>query len=213
MIPQTFKSLSCLMEILNNYAPLIQALVTVILIFFTARLWIATKEMAAATKLLVDENQKRREAARRPRILAKLKPKADAGEFIDIVVNNVGPGAALNVRFQIEGDEADFSKHEVTIKGTSTPISFISQGESEIYHLGTAFFLFGNDSEKPLKPFSVLIEYEDVDRKSYGERITLNVRQFERLEWQGPSVAWRKMRALEKIEKHLKSVSGKRFRS
>ena len=38
MLTQVLETLSCFMKILNEYAPLIQALVTVVLIFFTARL-------------------------------------------------------------------------------------------------------------------------------------------------------------------------------
>ena len=123
-----------------------------------------------------------------------MKPMVGAGDFIEIVLSNVGPEPALNVGFQPKGDKEDLSKYEVTLRGTSTPISFISPGESEVYFLGTGFFLFGNRSEEPLeplKPFPILIEYEDADRQPYRERITLDIRQFEGLEWHGTSPAKR----------------------
>ena len=56
-----------------------------------------------------------------------------------------------------------------------------------------------------MKPFSVVIEYEDVDGQSYEKRIVLDVKQFDGLAWSGASVAWRQMEALEGIAKHFKS--------
>lgn len=150
------------------------------------------------TELLVEENRKRREAAKKPRILVKLKPDADSGSFIQLVLSNVGPGAALIVGFSLKGDEEDFSKRGVITRGTSAPINSISPGESEVYEFGVKHALFG---DSPLKPFSVLIEYEDVDGEPGEERIALDVRQFKGLGWRGHSVSWRQMSALERIAK------------
>ena len=197
-------------EVLNEYAAFIQALATVGLIAVTVGLLLATRNMARssketseATKLLADENQKLRKDAKSPQILAKLKPMADAGDFIQLVLNNMGQGAALNVKFRLEGDEEDFKSHEMTsVRRGLSPINFMSQGESEIYELGPGRTLF---ADPPMKPFSVVINYEDVDGQSYEKRIVLDVKQFDGLAWAGASVAWRQMEALEGIAKHFKS--------
>ena len=197
-------------EVLNEYAAFIQALATVGLIAVTVGLLLATRNMARssketseATKLLADENQKLRKDAKSPQILAKLKPMADAGDFIQLVLNNMGQGAALNVKFRLEGDEEDFKSHEMTsVRRGLSPINFMSQGESEIYELGPGRTLF---ADPPMKPFSVVINYEDVDGQSYEKRIVLDVKQFDGLAWSGASVAWRQMEALEGIAKHFKS--------
>ena len=198
------------MEVLNEYAAVTQTLATVGLIAVTVGLLLATRNMARssketseATKLLVDENRKLREDAKRPQVLAKLKPMAESGHFIQLVLNNMGRSAALNVRFQLEGDEKDFKNHEMTIvRGGLAPINFMSQGESEIYELG-AIRTLGSDPR--MKPFSVVINYEDVDGQSYEKRVVLDVKQFDGLRWSGASVAWRQMEALEGIVKHFKS--------
>ena len=78
----------------------------------------------------------------------------------------------------------------------------MSQGESEIYELGSRCTLF---ADPLMKPFSVVIEYEDVDGHPYEKRIVLDVKQFDGLAWSGASVAWRQMEALEGIAKHFKS--------
>ena len=197
-------------EVLNEYAAFIQALATVGLIAVTVGLLLATRNMARssketseATKLLADENQKLRKDAKSPQILAKLKPMAYAGDFIQLVLNNMGQGAALNVKFRLEGDEEDFKSHEMTsVRRGLSPINFMSQGESEIYELGPGRTLF---ADPPMKPFPVVINYEDVDGHSYEKRIVLDVKQFDGLAWSGASVAWRQMEALEGIAKHFKS--------
>ena len=198
------------MEILNEYAALIQALASVGLILVTIGLLLATakmakssKETSEATRLLTDENRILREDAKKPLILVKLKPKPEHGDFIQIVLGNLGQGSALNVRFRLDGDEEDFVKHEMMpVRGTAEPITFMSPGESEIYELGAGRTLF---KPSTMKPFSVVIEYEDVDGQSYEKRIVLDVKQFDGLAWPGASVAWRQMAALENIAKHFKS--------
>lgn len=56
-----------ILSYLESNAELVQALATFGLIIVTAGLW-------WATKLLVDESRNRREDAKRPQILVKLKP-------------------------------------------------------------------------------------------------------------------------------------------
>ncbi len=190
------------LEVLNKYAASIQALATIVLIAVTVGLFLATWNMAWSTKLLADENRKLREDAKKPQVSAKLKPMAEHGDFIQLVLNNLGRGAALNVKFRLEGDEEYFKTHEMTVRGGLAPINFMSQGESEIYELGPGRTLF---DDPRMKPFSVVIEYEDVDGQSYEKRIVLDVKQFDGLAWSGASVAWRQMEALEGIAKHFKS--------
>ena len=197
------------MEFLNEYAAVIQALVTfgltivtIGLLYATIKMASSTKETSKATKLLVEENRRLREDAKRPQVSAKLKPMAEHGDFIQLVLNNAGRGVALNVRFQLEGDEEDFNSHEMTsLRGTSVPINFMSQGESETYPLGAGRTLF---AEPPMKPFSVVMKYEDVDGQSYDKRVELDVKHFKDLAWSGASVTWRQMEALENIAQHFK---------
>ena len=194
---------------LNTYAALIQALTTVGLILVTIGLLWATakmakssKETSEATRLLAVENLRLREDAKKPLVLATLQPKPEHGDFIQFVLKNLGRGSALNVRFRLEGDEEDFVRHEMMpLRGTAEPINFMSPGTSERYELGAARTLF----MRPLmKPFPVVIEYEDVDGQPYEKRIVLDVKQFDGLAWPGASVEWRQMDALEKIAEHYK---------
>ena len=98
-------------EVLNECAAFIQVVLialneyaTVVLIAVTVGLFLATKNMARSTKLLADESRKLREDAKKPQVSAKLKPMAEHGAFIQLVLNNLGRGAALNVKFRLEGE-------------------------------------------------------------------------------------------------------------
>ena len=186
-----------IMGILTEVSVIVHAVSAVVLAIFTMALW-------RATRLLVQENRKSRKEAKRPRILAKFKPLPEQGEFIQLILNNAGRGVALNVTFRLEGDESDFEKHEMALRGTLKPIRFMSPAESEVYEIGTKRTLF---SEPRMKPFTAVINYEDGDGLPHNERSLLDVGQFDGLAWQGTSVSWRSMKALENIEKLLRTLT------
>ena len=70
----------------------VQAMATIVLLVVTWQLVRATKAMASSSQALVNENK-------RPRVLVKLKPGIEDSQFMDLILENVGRGAALNVMF------------------------------------------------------------------------------------------------------------------
>ena len=198
---------------LNDAALIVQALATVVLVIAT---WILAKatvnlansssESSEATKLLAQESRRAREDEYKPRVSARLKPSSHHGEFIRLVVANLGRGPAVDLEIKLECDEDDFTKHEVMpIRGTSAPIGFLSRGESDTYSLGTSRSLF---ADPPIKPFAVVLRYKDLDGNSYDDRVNLDIKQFKGLTWPGASVAWRQMQALERIDKQVVKLLG-----
>ena len=171
-------------------------LFTLILAFATVGLLIATAELVA-------ESHKSREAAKRPRILVKLKPYEEHGDFMDLVLVNLGKGAAFNVEFSLEDPQGVLAKANVLTKRTEAPIKFIASGETERYSMGASHTLF---SDPPPVPFPVVVTYEDVDGKKYTEETTLDVKQFMFLPLPVSSTDWRQMAAMEKIAKVLERV-------
>ena len=104
----------------------------------------------------------------------------------------------MNLR--LEGDQGVLGKHGVLLRGTVAPIGFMASGESEVYEMGSRSNLF---EDPVMDPFPVVVTYADVDGKAYREEITLDVRQFELLQWRAASVAWRQMAAVENLAKTL----------
>ena len=181
-------------EVLTEASVVIQTVAAIVLAFSTVRLWKATNHLA-------QESRRTREEAKTPRVLAKLKPLPEHGDFMQLVLSNVGRGTARNISFRLEGDEADFERHNVKLRGTLKPINFMLPAESEAYEMGGMPDLVHN---APLNPFTVVIKYQDVDDLLYEEQVVLDLYQFGELAWAGASVLWRGMDALEKIERNLK---------
>ena len=178
----------------------VQMVSAVALLAVTAVLTRATWKMSRSTDVLAEVTRKAHEDSKRPKVTVKLKPYAENGQFIQLVLTNLGQGTAFNVNFHLGGDPEILTKQGVVLRGTVAPISFMASGESEEYPMGSVRTLF----EKPLlPPFPVEVAYADVDGKKYSEKITLDVKHFELLQWQGSSVAWRQMEAMEAIAKKL----------
>ena len=200
-----------IIDSLNENALFVQAvftvalfLATVALTWVTARLARSSAESSEATKFLAQESRKSREDANRPMVLARLKPSSDHGDFVRLVVSNVGRGPALELEIRVECDEQDFISHGVTpFRGTSAPIGFMAHGEVDTYNLGAARTLF---ADPPLQPFRVALEYKDLNGKPHKNCVEINVAQFKGLVWTGASVAWRQMGALERIEKDIVKI-------
>ena len=201
------------MDILKEYALLIQVLFSAALVaatfaltWVTCRLAKSSGESSEATKLLAKESRMSREDANRPVVVVRLKPSSDHGDFIRLVVSNVGRGPALDLAIRVECNEEDFSAHEVTaFRGTSAPIGFMAHGDVDTYSFGTKQALF---RDPPLQPFWVALNYKDLAGETFQNRVEIDVAQFRGLAWTGASVTWRQMRAFEKIEAHLKRIVG-----
>ena len=160
----------------------------------------ATIVMAIATWRLASETRKSREDSQKPKLSVKLKTDKEAREFVELVIANLGKGPAFNVGFRLVGDEADLDTHNVLTRGPSVPIGFFGPGESETYTLNSMRTL---SQDPPIKPFSVHIDYVDLNGNQIQEDVELDAHQFEGLYGTGVSPAWRQMEALEKIQHTL----------
>ena len=174
----------------------VQAMATIVLLVVTWQLVRATKAMASSSQALVNENK-------RPRVLVKLKPWIEDSQFMDLILENVGRGAALNVMFQLRNKEV-LAEHGIRLQGGETPINFISSGESECYFFAPLHSLAKTKSgtKELMKPVRVNTTYEDVDGRKYEEALELDVRQFSYIIFpEGSSVRQSKM--LERIAKAI----------
>lgn len=145
---------------------------------------IATVVIAYVTFILADENRRLRKAGTEPEVVAYLTPHQDGTGGINFVLANIGQGPARNVRFELEYDEEDFSSHGVKLLKNSdrTAISVLPQGEKLSSLFGISFELAkGKDKEQPqppLKPFDVIVTYDNLNGKPVRSTQTLSVAQF-----------------------------------
>lgn len=143
---------------------------------------IATAVIAGLTFILAVENRRLRKAGTEPEVVAYLTPHQDGTGGINFVLENIGRGAARNVKFNLEYDEDDFSSHGVFLVNNPdrTAIGVLPWGEKISSLFGISFRLAkGNDEKQPpLKPFNVIVTYNNINGKPMRSVQTLSIAQF-----------------------------------
>ncbi len=180
-----------------------QPALTVIATLFIALSALVT---AVATKTLASENKLLRKAETEPKVVAYLVIHPLYWTYFNFVIANVGRGPARNVSFKFIADEEDFETHHVALRNSTDRevMSFLPQGESIRVSFGSSIDLY---KEPRLKPFEVVVEYDDMSGKRHCERCQLDVSQFEGFSTLGKPPEQEVADALTKIEGHLKQVA------
>lgn len=174
---------------------------------------IATIAIAWLTKTLARENRILRQAGTEPEVIAYLIPHPNGHGGINFVIENVGMGLAKDISFTFEHDEEDFKNHKVLLTNDENRLSFsfLPAKEKIVCLFGVSFELAGSQCNgKWLKPFSVKIEFFDINNKKHNKTCQINFAQYKGLNGildVPPIVTLSK--SLEKIEKHLGAISQK----
>ncbi|MCA0890310.1 hypothetical protein [Qipengyuania flava] len=174
---------------------------------------IATATIAVLTYLLICENRKLRKAGKEPQVIAYLVPHVDGNGAVNIVFANVGMGLAKDVVFRIDCDHEDFNSHHVLMptRNSAAPINTLPAGEKIVAIFGIGFELFGKvgkDQIGPLKPFSVKIDFSDIDGERASTSTTIDIRQFEGLPGMMNKPALREIQeALESMDKRFEVLA------
>lgn len=153
------------------------------------------------------ENRKLREISTKPRVVAYLEQDSRYVNFLNLSIKNIGYAAAHNVSIWINADKEDFSFHEVRIRNESDrkPIGTFPHGSKIMTELGFGHVLF---KEPRLKPFEIVIEFEDMKGKKYRECCLLDISQFGGgLGTLAYPAEHEMAEALKNIGKHIENVS------
>ena len=185
-------------EILNGIAAnqgAVTAAATVVIAVMACLTWRVTRTLARENRLL-------RKAGTEPKVVAYFTIPPLYRIFWNLVLANVGQGPARNVSFKFDADEGDFEAHDVALRNSvnRTAISFLPQGESICVYFGRGPQLL---KEPRLRPFGVIIEYDDMNGRHRCERCELDVAQFEGLTIIGTPPEKEIADALKDIEKHI----------
>ena len=171
--------------------PVVELILLGALVFFTAIL-------AGFTLWLAVESSKTRKEAKRPHLSAKLDPSVSI-DFLDLVICNTGRGAAYDITFRHDLSDQEVERHDVHVRGNSSPINFLLPSESDRYFFGVTHKLFDRDDESNrLREFTVRLDYSDCDGTRYSEACEISVLMFKGLAWiQQPTS--KQARAMEKL--------------
>jgi len=152
--------------------------------------------------IALGEQRKMREAGTDPVVIAHFGQRPDARELITFDISNIGAGAAMNVRLNVEPPEDDLSRRNLlqNIFVRHHPFRVIKQGASVSFPFAMGWDLLRDDQ---MPPFSAKISYEDIEGTEYWTEIVLDVRELEKLGAEKTPLM-RAVTALEKIAKAYK---------
>lgn len=156
-----------------------------------------TSSMVAVSSLT--EQRRTREASTDPVLIAHFGQREDARELVMFSITNVGAGAALNVKLNVERPLEDSVERNLLtdIFELRHPFRIIPQNEKISFNLAVGWDLLG---DKLLPPFKAHLRYEDLDGSEYESIFELDVRELERRGTE-KSPTMRIAAALEKIAK------------
>ncbi|WP_332400650.1 hypothetical protein [Vibrio metschnikovii] len=132
---------------------------------------LSTLVIAVLTAFLWRENRLLRKAGSEPRLVAYFEPHPDGSGGLNIAFANIGTGPARDVYIQFKGEESDFNNYDLILDCTEKrgPLTLIPQGEKISVLFAIGFQLFkpqNSDERKPLPPFSVALEWKNLDGKA-----------------------------------------------
>ena len=195
--------------LIDKALPTVTAVATLVIAIAT---WVnvrASNRIAKASELTL-------KAGITPQVVAYLE-----GHFHDhivpdvtIVLENIGQGAAQNVKYTIHfEDEAGkkLAKKYFLSNKTDLTIDFMPQGAKREMTLGSTEELHNRDTGlATIAPFRVTVQYENVEGTHYGPRsFPLDVRDFDGtggVETSSIVVIEKSLKALPKIEQQLQKL-------
>ena len=160
---------------------------------------------------LYRENRLLRKAGTEPEVVAYLAMDPRNNWAIDFVLSNIGQGPAKNVQFKLDMEELEVRSHDIllAIQHDRKPVSVLPQGERFRSFFGMGHLLL---REPKLKPFHVIIQYENIYGDCREARHLLDVSQFAGYSVLGKPPEVEIASAVKKIENILRSsatVSGR----
>lgn len=128
----------------------------------------STVVIAILTIFLWRENRLLRKAGSEPNLVAYFEPHPNGTGGLNISIANVGTGPARNVYFQFLGESEQFTRYNLILDCATKrgPITLIPQGEKISILFAIGFQLFkpkGSDSNEPMPPFSVRLEWTSLN--------------------------------------------------
>ena len=200
-----------------EYLPLIERWLPAITAVATMVMAVATAVLVWATYRIAKVSERTLKAGTTPQVVAYLE-----GHFHDhivpditIVLENIGQGAAQNVKYEMnfedEGGKKIAKKYFIANK-TDLKIDFMPQGAKREMTLGSTVELYDKSTGSAnIAPFSVTIQYENLEGKQYRDRFfTLDVDDFEGkggVETNSLVDIEKSLRSLSNIERHIERLA------
>ena len=151
----------------------------VITVVSTAIIAISAVVTAVLTWRLICDNRNLAKVGTEPEVVAYLA--SDPFQpLTNFVLANVGRGPAKNVEFVLDLEECHYDRIVLRSEPNRKPLGFLLQGErSEMLFGDHRLFGAGEEREKnPLRPFQVVVKWQNLRGRKFEDMYILDVRQF-----------------------------------
>ncbi|WP_147320227.1 hypothetical protein [Rhodobacteraceae bacterium W635] len=147
------------------------------------------------------EQRRARQAGTDPEIVVHFGQRVDARELVTLNLTNIGAGAALDVKLEVEEPAVEVARYQLltNVFKRHHPFRVILQGKTIEFSLAMGFNLFGDST---LPPFKASVAYSDIEGGRYATCFTLDIREMEQL-GSHRTVETRQAIATESISKSL----------
>lgn len=176
----------------------------VFLVLFSLIVTGATVFYVILTRSLVSETRKMREAQTEPNIFISLKSKEEYIGLVDLIIQNIGLGAAYNIKFEIEPDfeyakgrmlsEINLIKNGLHYLAPNQKISFFIASIPEIF------------MKKKKSFFEIKVKYDNKFGKPYKNTYLIDFSEFFDLRHAGEPSLKKVANNLEKIQKDIHTI-------
>lgn len=189
--------MNSILEFLNDNAGAIT-------LFFTAVVAVATVFYVRLTSKFVNETIELRKAQTQPQITVSILPRNPEVWIVDMILENVGNGAAHNIKIEPSDN------FEMRSNRDFNNIGFIKNGYNYFApHQKLKFFftnLVDNKEKKENVKFLINLSYNDQFGKKYQTEYKIDLSEFYGIPRYGNPPIYDLAESLNKIEKSIKSI-------
>lgn len=167
----------------------------------------ATIVYAILTRRLVIETEKVREAQTEPKVCVFIEPRGEILQFVAMAIQNVGPGIAHDIRFEVKPDfkihqGVRFSELNLIRNG----LKYLAPNQKFQFFLT---FISSNETEptepkEQIQPFEVKVTYRSSTGKEYQDTYWIDLSPFLDLRLLGESSLSHELR---EIPRELRAIS------
>jgi hypothetical protein len=194
---------------MNDIIELINNNLGVFTLFFTAVVALATVAYVVLTRQLVNETIELRKNQTSPQLSISILPRNPEVWIIDMIIENVGNGAAYNIQIK------PTKSFEMRDNREFNNVGFIKNGYNYFApHQKIKFFftdLVHKKEEKENVNFDLNVSYEDYSGNKYKSTFKINLSEFYGIPRLGNPPIYDIAETLKKIEKMLERLLHKKL--
>ncbi|EMS79142.1 hypothetical protein [Desulfotignum phosphitoxidans] len=192
--------LSCIIGIVKTIIAATNKSQGAIMVLFTFVLLLLNKKLANETKKI-------REKDSEPKIEVYLIPARISNMIINMIIRNIGGGAARNIKWKIIADEENLKSKDIPILKMSMfkVMHYLPAKETIEFFFGETVKIL---SEPKLKPIKIEVSYTNDDGKNKPPEIfELNIEPYEGMQTIGRPTDYEISKSLEAIQKDLHNIA------